>query len=70
MRYFVLLLLLILYAGALYGQEENDPFKRLDDKFEELSEQQDQNFQDYINRQDAKYKAWVARIEAKWNSFE
>lgn len=64
------LTLLLLCAGMLYGQEENDPFKRLDDKFDELSEQQDQNFQDYINRQDAKYKAWVARIEAKWNSFE
>ena len=59
-------LIFIFTSSVSFAQEENDPFKRMDDKFDEMTDRMEQSHQDYLARQDAKYKAWVSSIEAKW----
>jgi len=61
---------LIFNFGFLFAQNEQDPFKKLDEKFDSLSVDLERSHQDYLARQDAAWKAYVARIEAKWNEFE
>lgn len=60
-------IVLVFLAMPIVAQE--DPFQRLDDKFEELVDWQEQSHKDYLARQDANYKAWVNRIESKWQRF-
>jgi len=65
----IFLCLLVFSYSWLFAQEQ-DIFKKLDDKFDLLTVNLERSHQDYLARQDAAWKSYVARIEAKWNEFE